>query len=317
MGVRWRVSTGLALSCAAIALPAVPAVAQDASEPSIAAAVPQTPEAIRQYWTNERMRKAQPIDQAVDGVGAILGGADAAPAAKRGGAAASPVRRHKRVPKRTHGKVYLTLNPGGNFVCSGTVVNAPSDSLVITAGHCTFGCEALLGCTPRRATNFNFVPAFKNGSKPFGEWPARAGGVRATGQYENNENLAYDVGAAVIAPRNGKQIQDVVGARGIAFNRAYAQDYRAYGYPVLGKYSGSQAPYRCPPNSKGRDNSLSPPSIRIACDMTGGASGGGWVIDRGRIASVTSYGYPSDPNELYGPYFGSAIENFYNSVKND
>jgi hypothetical protein len=50
--------------------------------------------------------------------------------------------------------------------------------------------------------------------------------------------------------------------------------------------------------------------------MTGGASGGGWVDNDGRIVSVTSYTRSGDPNTLYGPYFGTAIRAFYNSVKN-
>src|SRR5688572_613919 len=311
MRLRWRVSTGLALGFTALGVAAPVAGAQSAST-----GVPQTPEAIRDYWTPERMREARPIEEALDDPGALLGGADAGPAAKRAGTAAVPVRHRKRFPKRTHGKVYLTLTPGGNFVCSGTVVGAPNRSLVITAGHCTFGCEGLF-CVPSRATNFNFVPAFKNGDKPFGEWPAQAGGARATPQYENNENLAYDVGAAVIAPRNGREIQEVLGGgRGMAFNESTNHVYRAFGYPALAPFNG-QVPYLCRSGSSGRDNSYNPPTIRISCDQTGGASGGGWVIDGGRIASLTSYGYDSQPGKLYGPYFGDAIRNFYESVRND
>ena len=58
--------------------------------------------------------------------------------------------------------------------------------------------------------------------------------------------------------------------------------------------------------------------------MTGGASGGGWVIGRGRINSVTSYGYEGvcvllictedpDGDKLYGPYFGNTIRALYRS----
>jgi V8-like Glu-specific endopeptidase len=314
MRLRWRVSTGLALGLAALGAAAPVAGAQSAST-----GVAQTPESIRDYWTPERMREARPIEEALDDEGAILGGAEAGPAAKRGGAAAVPVRHRKRFPRRTHGKVFTTLG-GVNYVCSGTVVRAPSRSLVITAGHCAYECGLyVLGeCEdPNRATNFNFVPAFKNGDKPFGEWPAQAGGVRATPQYENNENLAYDVGAAVIAPRNGREIQEVLGGgRGIAFNESTNHVYRAFGYPALAPFNG-QVPYLCRSGSSGRDNSYNPATIRISCDQTGGASGGGWVIDGGRIASLTSYGYDSQPGKLYGPYFGSAISNFYDLVKND
>jgi hypothetical protein len=49
--------------------------------------------------------------------------------------------------------------------------------------------------------------------------------------------------------------------------------------------------------------------------MTAGASGGGWIIHKRELVSVTSYSYTSQPGVLYGPYFGSAIQDFYNSVR--
>src|SRR5687767_10366197 len=102
MRLRWRVSTGLVLGLAVLGAAAPVGGAQGAST-----GVPQTPEAIRDYWTPERMREARPIEEALDDAGALLGGAEAGPVAKRGGAAAVPVRHRKRFPKRTHGKVYL------------------------------------------------------------------------------------------------------------------------------------------------------------------------------------------------------------------
>jgi V8-like Glu-specific endopeptidase len=306
MGRLGRAITGLALACAALATQAAPA----------GAAVPQTPEAIRDFWTPERMREAKPAEQLLPGRADIIG-ADEAAAAKRGGSNGAPVRHRRRYPKRTHGKVYFTIQGSGNFVCSGTVVNAPSDRLVLTAGHCTYECvPVLLDCDPTRATNFNFVPAYKNGKKPFGEWPAKAGGVRATPQYENNENLAYDVGAAVIAPRKGRKIENVLrGGRRIDFNPDWSQRYRLFGYPIQGEYSGSQSPFMCRVHASGRDNNFNPPPTRVPCDMTGGASGGGWITNAGRLASVTSYSY--GVGNLHGPYFGSAIKNFYDDVKSD
>ena len=39
-----------------------------------------------------------------------------------------------------------------------------------------------------------------------------------------------------------------------------------------------------------RDNSANPPTMGIGCDMTGGSSGGGWVVGND-VLSVNSYGY--------------------------
>ena len=59
--------------------------------------------------------------------------------------------------------------------------------------------------------------------------------------------------------------------------------------------------------------------------MTGGSSGGGWVIDGGKVNSVVSYGYEctiplpicDNPEEgkLFGPYFGDEIKQLYRSQK--
>jgi hypothetical protein len=51
--------------------------------------------------------------------------------------------------------------------------------------------------------------------------------------------------------------------------------------------------------------------------MTGGSSGGGWVIRRGDrryVASVTSYGYGNQPNRLYGPYQGNVAQQLYTNA---
>jgi hypothetical protein len=52
--------------------------------------------------------------------------------------------------------------------------------------------------------------------------------------------------------------------------------------------------------------------------MTGGASGGGWVVHRnGRslVASVSSYIYEDDQESLYGPYQGSVAQNLYSQAR--
>jgi hypothetical protein len=57
--------------------------------------------------------------------------------------------------------------------------------------------------------------------------------------------------------------------------------------------------------------------MRISCDMTAGASGGGWVVwrdGRGYVVSVTSYGYTNDRAHLYGPYQGDAALGLYRAA---
>lgn len=295
------------------------------SAPAGATTVKQSPSEVYEYWTDERIEAALPGDALLAGVtpaalpeGLSLGLAPtpaerAAPASR---ATAQTVSKPRRRPLRTHGKVYFRQG-GLDYVCSGTVIKSRTRSLVITAGHCVY--SGLGGF----AQNFMFVPAKRGGKEPFGRWAARK--LATTPQWRSREDIRYDVGMATMAKRGGKKIQQVVGARGIAFDRRGNQRFRAFGYPAAGRFDG-QTPYSCRATQEGRDRSQGQPAPnRIDCDMTGGSSGGGWVIRKGRVNSVVSYGYectiiifPCDnPEEgkLFGPYFGGQIRELYNSQR--
>jgi hypothetical protein len=272
--------------------------------------VATTPAEIREYWTSDRMKSAIP-----------LGPAGAEPAISKRGTLAKRVRGVTRPGNRTHGKVFLTLG-GTNYVCSATSVDAPSRSLVWTAGHCVFEPGPLGGGS--FASNWTFVPAHKNGKKPFGEWPAAE--LDATSQWRSSGGLgciptitfcgnpSFDLGAASVAKRNGKTLAQVVGSRDIGFNGERDVKYRAFGYPAASPFNG-QRMYRCKSGYRGDDSGDEPKPMRINCDMTGGSSGGGWVSG-GTVRSVISYGYEGEPNHLYGPYQGAAAKNLYNGIKN-
>jgi hypothetical protein len=222
----------------------------------------------------------------------------------------------REFPYRTHGKVFFTLGLM-DYTCSGTAVRSPSRSLVWTAGHCVSDPGPL---GPEFATNWEFVPGYKEGRRPFGEWPANS--LATTPQWGGNGPLSggdtdFDFGAAVVAPRAGSRLQGAIGARGIAFHQARDKVYKAFGYPAdrpPPEFDGRHL-FLCESRYRGSDPGAGPPSpIRISCDMTGGSSGGGWVIRRGDrryVASVTSYGYSSQPNSLYGPYQGTVARQLY------
>jgi hypothetical protein len=292
------------------ALPALAAAAFAWAAPAHAAPadVARSAAEVREYWTPERMESAIPLGP--------TGAADSA----KGGRIAKRVRHVTARGKRTHGKVFLRLN-GQNYVCSATSVDAPSGSLVWTAGHCVFEPGALGG--GEFATNWEFVPAYKDGKAPFGEWPAEK--LNATSQWRNSGGLgcvptitfcgnpSFDLAAADVARRNGKKLHQVVGSRDIVFNGPRDLTYKAYGYPVSG--FGGEHMYRCKSPFAGNDSGDEPRPMRITCDMTGGSSGGGWVVG-GAVRSVVSYGYADEPNRLYGPYQGAAAKNLYDTIKN-
>ena len=293
------------------------------------------------YWTQARMRAAQPVPVETGGEPDIappsaadpdpapptyvppaapgpapgarmLRGTAAEPTANRRGRA-TPVADPSAAGIRAHGKVFFTLAklPEPNdYVCSGTAVNSRNRSVVMTAGHCVYDVEDGAG----KATNFIFVPAYESHATPYGVWPAKS--LSTTRQWKQTGNLRYDLGAAVVRRDHGRRLQSVVGARGVGFSQPRDQSFDIFGYPAEGSFDG-ESEYLCTSDSKGSDSpgGKGPNTIRAGCNMTGGASGGGWLVGDRTLISVTSYGYNNDPGYLYGPYLATTAKKLYKSVK--
>jgi hypothetical protein len=263
----------------------------EATPPAHAKAVGQSPEEVIAYWTAERMRNAKPVERAKGGSKPSRG--------------QYPFTRYEpTVYPAMHGKVFFT-DHGVNYVCSGTALQSQNQSVVWTAGHCVNeGPGAYF-------TNWAFVPAYKDGARPYGTWAAKT--LLTTDAWRTGGNFGYDEGAAVVSRNASSQtLTSVVGGRGIAFNQAREQRYLAHGYPAASPFTGGRL-YVCDSNLALSDNNSSPATLGIGCDMTGGSSGGGWVVGN-NVLSVNSYGYTTQPNVMYGPYQGSVAQQLYASA---
>jgi V8-like Glu-specific endopeptidase len=211
-------------------------------------------------------------------------------------------------PNRIHGRVFATSPSEGDYSCSGTAVNSPGRSLVVTAGHCVH-------LDGEWGVNFMFVPGYRDGRSPYGRWAATK--LRSTPQWLASENISFDIGMATVGRNlSGRALQDVVGARGIAFNQPRQQTYTSYGYPAEPPFDGESLK-ACRSTYQGEDPSTDPPrTMRITCDMNGGASGGGWIA-HGTLLSVNSYCTGlvlvclDVPASLYGPYLSSEAKGLY------
>ncbi len=277
------------LACALVVAPAAQA-AQVKTK-----AVAQDKAAVQRYWTAERMRNAIPADKALNGAGEVT---SAAPVPKLAPAQQIPPP-YTSAPTRTNGKVFFS-DGGSNYVCSGTAVLSGNKSTVWTAGHCVHdGASGF-------HTNWSFVPAYADGSAPYGEWTAR--NLLTTSGWANGGDFSYDNGAAVVNA-NGSALTDVVGGRNIAFNTARNQNYASHGYPAAPPFNGQRL-WVCNSPLVYDDTSANPPTMGIDCDMTGGSSGGGWIAG-GSVVSVNSYGYTTLPNVMFGPYQGSVAQSLY------
>jgi V8-like Glu-specific endopeptidase len=307
----------LALNGAGGAVAAPTANDGDAGAPVTAHIVTDTGSA--DYWTPERMRSAAN--------GEILA-SKALQRSQNQGNAAEPVERGKAstvpglLPAESKanqdptasrkgtgdaavphaGKVFFTLG-GTNYVCSGNSVASGNKSTVSTAGHCLHEAPGSF------ASNFVFVPAYKDGAAPYGKWTAKT--LYAPTEWTSNGNMQYDTGFAVVHSLGSQLLADVVGASGLQFNVQRGLTYKAFGYPAAAPFDG-QSLESC--SGKANNDPFNPQfnSQGINCNMTGGSSGGPWFIGTspsGYQNSVNSYGYGT--NKMYGPYWGSVIESTY------
>jgi hypothetical protein len=261
-------------------------------------AVAKSAAAIARYWTAARMERAIPAERIRAGHGRVAKAAPAYP--YRSYEVTTP---YTQAPTSTHGKAFFTLG-GSDYVCSATALLSGNDSVVWTAGHCVNQGPGAY------ATNWSFVPAYKDGSAPFGEFPARE--LLTTTAWRRSGDFSYDLGAAAVSTARGRSLTDAVGGRGIRFQYPRSQQYRSHGYPAGSPFTGQRL-WVCDAPWATDDTAASPPSMGIGCNMTGGSSGGGWIVGT-RVYSVNSYGYASEPNVMYGPYQANVAHLLYDQA---
>src|SRR4051795_1780233 len=122
---------------------------------------------------------------------------------------------------RTNGRIFGFDRREGHYSCSGTALNTPSHSIVLTAGHCVL--EG--GSVGRRLV---FVPAYDHGARPFGTFHVQAAYLMA--QWSMGENADFDVAALRVAPNRLGVLTDVVGGRGYVTGRSRLADFQIFGY---------------------------------------------------------------------------------------
>jgi V8-like Glu-specific endopeptidase len=221
----------------------------------------------------------------------------------RAGASSIRVLNSSEGGARTNGKI-LGVDPvTGAYSCSGTALNTPSRSIVLTAGHCVIES----GSEGRRIA---FVPAYDHGSRPFGTFVAEA--VYVMPQWRRNENPDFDVAALRVKPNALGALTDVVGGRGFATSKSRLAAFQIFGYPA--GWAGGEELRSCRAHGLGVDRRTDVfgglPTMPASCDMAAGSSGGAWLFDGELVSGVTSYSYQGRPTQLFSPYFGPAVGGF-------
>jgi hypothetical protein len=229
--------------------------------------------------------------------------------------------------QKTEGKVLFTM-AGVDYVCSGTVVvdSQAATSLVLTAGHCVYDPDLRVF-----ASHWMFMPAFEDAPSvynggfncailTYGCWSANAL-VTSAGWAAGNFNEDY--GFAVMGPggKNNNLLEAAVGAQAIGFSPNRPTSVRAFGYPHASPYNGSDLIY-CSGNTVA-DTFGGSTSAGLSCNMTGGSSGGGWLMPfntttgSGTLVSVNSFKYTAGPLKgyMFGPRFDADAQRTYNAAQ--
>nr|WP_258382868.1 trypsin-like peptidase domain-containing protein [Streptomyces sp. NTH33] len=187
----------------------------------------------------------------------------------------------------------------GNHFCTASVVHSPNRNLVLTAAHCLSGGGDLV-----------FVPGYRDGRAPYGVWTVKRRFLPdgwSKGQDEDS-----DMAFAVLAPRGGKEIEDVVGAnRFVTGTATGATAVTVTGYP-----DAREVPISC----TNRPHAHSGGQQRIDCpEFTGGTSGSPWVNGDRQVVGVLG-GHEqggSTANRSYSVVFGAAAARLYKDAAAD
>lgn len=177
-------------------------------------------------------------------------------------------------PYRTVGELFFhDPRTGQDFVCS-AAVNSPR--AILTAGSCIAHGSA---SSSQRYyySNFLFIPAYDNGSAPFGKWGSTGYAITTASWFDSGRfPNPQDFGFIEAADRNGKTLGSVVGWLGWETLRLTNNHFTTLGYPcnldkcLLMQRNDAQT------SAFGGNNTWI-----VGSDMGSGIGGGPWIQDFG------------------------------------
>lgn len=196
-------------------------------------------------------------------------------------------------PYRAAGKLFFNIG-SATYVCSASMIKP---GVLVTAAHCVaaFGQSKFY-------SNWVYVPAYNNGSAPYSTWTASSAVVMTT-YYNGTDSCAVsgvvcqnDVAVLTMTPKSGVYVGSVTGwfgygYGGYSYNSSNQVLIDQLGYPValdggnLMQRNDSQG-YVAPSMS---NNTI------IGSLMTGGSSGGPWLVNLGIAPALSGTGFGTAP----------------------
>lgn len=222
----------------------------------------------------------------------------------------------------TFGRLYFSFDGATLNVCSGTVINSSSGDIVVTAAHCVVSTDG----KGTVAESMMFVPGDRNDAQetPYGMWAAVSVAVPQefvdkaitdeAGVLESEEGWNYDFAFIKLEEQEGRSIQEVTGAQGIAFGIP-VDTLTQIGYPSAPPFDGRDE-YIC---ASTEFSSNWQGGYTHRCDMTQGSSGGGWLTGfdaasgTGYVVGVTST-VSMGASTTNSPVLGQSALNLYQDL---
>lgn len=200
---------------------------------------------------------------------------------------------------------------GGSWRCSAASVGNYS---IWTAGHCVHAGNNSGGGW---STNFLFLPAYKAGATPRGQWTSY-NAVVLNGWFVNGDPR-WDMGVVLLNTLNGLKISQRVGNLGFAANAGTNNHWFSIGYPAETPFNGNNQIICASSYAYSDANFGTPYPYAVGCDQTGGTSGGPRIWQFSHTASGNyvnghndyRYVVPDHPLELFSPYFGDDAWNLF------
>jgi V8-like Glu-specific endopeptidase len=203
-------------------------------------------------------------------------------------------------PFRAAGKLWFKIG-ADSYVCSASLIKP---GIVVTAAHCVanFGKSQFY-------SDWRFAPAFNNGSAPYGVWTAKSATI-LTSYYNGTDPCTQpgvicqdDVAVITLNQSSGSYPGPATGWlaygwNGYSYNTSGQALIAQLGYPVA--LDGGLLMQRT--DSQGSVTTSLSNNTVIGSLMTGGSSGGSWVVNLGMppTLSGTSFGTAANHDVVVG-----------------
>ncbi|HUE89003.1 MAG TPA: hypothetical protein VMO26_23225 [Vicinamibacterales bacterium] len=218
-----------------------------------------------------------------------------------------PRKAEKKYPWKPTGRLFFRNLSGNTSWCSASAIGK---RIVATAGHCVSNGNGSF------YSNWVFVPAYRSGVAPFGNWSWSTVIVTNTwhtggGGVPNAADYAMIIVPDRLIGKRMRRVGDYLGHYGWQTLSLSANHTTQLGYP--GNFDLGSIQHQI---TSGAFRNTSPNNVEYGSDSRGGSSGGPWIQNfselasgqagiglnpgRNRVVAVTSYGYISTDPKVQG-----------------